>query len=180
MKIKYLTLAAFFFLTCSANFAQTGKQATANEKNELFQLILKNDEEIRQAVEGGTVAKQLAKDMSVEKIDLNQDGKPEYFVVIRDGGICGALGNCPDWVYQKNGSEYQLLLRTFGRELSLEKTSTSAFRDLRSEGGDSASEGSFTIYKFSGDKYKANGCFTRIYATKRKKEKVIAIKCEEN
>lgn len=177
---KYVFAFLIVFVCFNAGLAQTGKQATAQEKKELFQLILKNDNEIKEAVSGGTVAKQLAKDMTIEKIDLNKDGQPEYIVVILDGGICGALGNCPDWVYQKSGGGYQLLLRTFGRTLSPEKTSTDKFRDLRSEGGDSATEGSFTIYKFGGEKYQANGCFTRIYATKGKKEKIVSIKCEEN
>jgi hypothetical protein len=180
MKIKCLFLTAFIFTFSCIGFAQTSKKATDQEKKELFQLISKSDDEIKQAVTGGTSPKNLARDMSVEKTDLNKDGNPEYIVVIRDGGICGALGNCPDWVYQKSDGEYKLLLRTFGRELLLEKTSTNKFRDLRSEGGDSATESSFTIYKFGSEKYRADGCFTRIYATKGKKERIVAQKCSEN
>lgn len=177
-KFIFVLMSVFVFTNISA--AQQSKKATALEKKELFQLILKNDGEIGQAVSGGTVAADLLRDMSVEKKDLNKDGQPEYFVVINDGGICGALGNCPDWVYQKTGGEYHLLLRTFGRELTPEKTSTGKFRDLRSEGGDTATQGSFTIYKFKDGKYQADSCFTRIYATKGKKDKIVPGKCEEN
>lgn len=151
-----------------ANLAQSSKKVTTQEKKDLFQLILKNDKEVSEHIsEPHWGADKAAKGMSVEKTDLNNDGQPEYIVAMENVFTCGALANCPDFVYRKTGSEYQLLLRTFGRELSWEKTSTNKFLDLRSEGGNTAADGSFTIYKFDGSKYQANKCFNRIYATNK-------------
>jgi len=160
--------------------AQPGSKATAKERKDIFRLIVANDTGIKEEIENGATAAALESGMTVVKRDINGDRQPEYFVEIYSGGICGALANCPDWVYQKTGNKYRLLLRTFGRELTPEKTSTNKYRDLRSNGGDTAERDSFSIYKFNGNKYKAKSCFSRIYATKGKKEKLIPIKCGED
>ena len=178
MKLIFALLLVVFSVSISV--AQRNRLASSQEKTVLFQLISKNDDEIKQALSDGSKAASLKSTMSVEKKDLNNDGQPEYFVVIKDGGMCGAHANCPDWVYRKNGAQYQLLLRTFGQELTLEKQATNGFADLRSLGSDSATEGSFTIYKFNGDKYRADSCFTRIYGTGKKKDRIVPQKCDAN
>lgn len=157
--------------------AQQNSKTTVRERKEIFRLIVANDAGIKEEIENGTVAADLESNMKVEKRDINGDRKPEYFVEIYSGGICGALANCPDWVYQKTGNTYKLLLRTFGRELTAEKTSTNKYRDLRSTGGDTAERDAFSIYKFDGNKYRAKNCFSRIFAANGKKEKIIPIKC---
>ncbi|HEX8708214.1 MAG TPA: hypothetical protein VF723_08235 [Pyrinomonadaceae bacterium] len=173
LSLLALTFALSMLLIPTA-FAQ-GKKATAQEKKELSQLIMKD----KQVEEDGVSTDAVAKGITVKKIDLNKDGQPEFIVSLQEGGLCGAHANCPNWVFRKTGSEYQLLLRTFGRDLLLQKTSTNKFRDLRSEGGDTAFEGSFVNYKFDGNEYQAKGCYTRTYATKGKKEKIVPFKCEE-
>jgi hypothetical protein len=187
MKIKIVLLTALLpmivFGCFNMGLAQSGRQATKQEKKDIFQLILKNDKQVSEYLNNPDTqikADEYAQGMTVKKIDLNKDGHPEYIVAIKDGFLCGALANCPNWVYRKTGSEYQLLLRTFGRDLLLEKTSSNKFRDLRSEGGNTAFEGSFVNYKFDDNKYLAKGCYTRTYATKGKKEKINAIKCDES
>lgn len=175
---KFILSLIVVFLFVSLGTAQKPVKATAQEKKELFRLIVANDAQIKEAIsEGGDTAALLESTMKVEKRDINGDRQPEYFIEIYSGGLCGALANCPDWVYQKTGNNYRLLLRTFGRELTTEKTSTNKYRDLRSTGGDSAIQDSFSIYKFDGSKYRAKSCFSRIFATKGKKEKIIPIKC---
>lgn len=153
-----------------------GKKATAQEKKEFSQLILTD----KQVQEDGVSADAVAKGITVEKKDLNKDGQLEFIVVLNEEGICGAHANCPNWVYRKTGSEYQLLLRTFGQQLLLEKTSTNSFRDLRSEGASSAFETDFSIYKFDGNKYQATACYSRTYSAKGQKPKIAPIKCQEN
>jgi hypothetical protein len=171
-----------FILVCSGVIsAQTGTKVTVREKKELFRLIAADDAQIKEAMsEDGDTAGALESNMTVKKRDINGDRQPEYFIEIYSGGLCGALANCPDWVYQKTGDSYKLLLRTFGRELTPEKTSTNKYIDLRSTGGDSATQDSFSIFKFNGEKYKATNCYSRVFATKGKKEKIIPIKCGED
>lgn len=158
----------------------TAQSVTAREKKDLFQLISTNDERVVNAIrDDGVAAGKLAKEISVKKMDLNRDGRAEYLVVLDDLVLCGAHANCPNWVYGKTGSEYTLLLATAGQTLTLEKTSTGKYRDLRSSGSDSATESSFTIYKFDAGKYQAKECFTRVYEKKGKKYKTITRTCEE-
>lgn len=180
MRIKIVlltTLSLMIVFACfNLSLAQSSDQATAQEKTDLAQLILKD----KQVQEVGVSTDAVAKGLTVKKTDLNNDGQPEYMVVLNEAVICGAHENCPNWVYRKTGSEYQLLLRTMGQRLILQKTSTNEFTDLRSDGSDTAFEGSFVNYKFDGNKYQAKGCYTRTYATKTQKEKVTSVKCEEN
>ncbi|MDT4954715.1 MAG: hypothetical protein QOJ02_2853 [Acidobacteriota bacterium] len=187
MKTKLVLLStslSVFGLIGFAGFnlvsAQTGKQATVKEKAALTQLVLQ-DKEVKEAMtgEGGLSVDDITKGIIVKKIDLNKDGQPEYLVTLEVGYFCGAHANCPDWVYRKTGGEYQLLLRTFGQQLLLQRTSTNSFRDLRSEGASSAFETDFSIYKFDGNKYQAKACYSRIYSAQGRKPKITRIKCEE-
>ena len=160
--------------------AQTSKRVTAQEKAALTQLVLQ-DKEVQEAINDLSASTDgITKGITVKKIDLNNDGQLEFIVVLNEEGICGAHANCPNWVYRKTGSEYQLLLRTFGQQLLLEKPSTNSFRDLRSEGASSAFETDFSIYKFDGNKYQAKACYSRTYSVKGRKPKIARIKCEEN
>ena len=161
--------------------AQTGKQAAVKEKAALTQLVLQ-DKEVQEAMtgEGGLSVAAITKGVIVKKTDLNKDGQPEYLVTLQEEHLCGAHANCPAWVYRKTGDAYQLLLRTFGQQLLLEKTSTGGFRDLRTEGASSAFETDFSIYKFDGNKYLAKACYSRTYTAKGRKPKIARIKCEEN
>jgi hypothetical protein len=156
--------------------AQTSKRVTAQEKAALTQLILTD----KQVQEEGVSSDAVMKGITVKKVDLNKDGQPEFIVVLGEEMICGAHANCPTWVYRKAGGEYQLLLRTFGQQLLLEKSSTNSFRDLRSEGASSAFETDLSIYKFDGNKYQAKACYSRTYSAKGRKPKIAPIKCEEN
>ena len=187
MKTKLVLLSAIlsvFGLIGLACFnlvsAQTGKQATVKEKAALTQLVLQ-DKEVKEDMtgEGGPSVAAITQGVIVKKIDLNKDGQPEYLVTLEEGHLCGAHANCPAWVYRKTGGEYQLLLRTFGQQLLLEKASTGGFRDLRTEGASSAFETDFSIYKFDGNKYQAKACYSRTYSGKGRKPKIAPIKCEE-
>ena len=182
--MKKFILALMFVLGCfSIGLAQSGKKATAQEKKDLFQLISKNDAMIVEGIrDGGLVAANLAKEMTVKKIDLNKDGQPEYIVVIENGYLCGAHGNCTNRVYRKTGSEYQQLLAENGEILTLEKTSTNNFRDLRLEGSNTAFESSGTVYKFDGKTYKAIECYTVTSDGNGKKGKMkkTLYKCSED
>jgi hypothetical protein len=187
MKIKLVLLSAILSIFCLIGFAyfnlvsaQTGKQAAVKEKAALTQLVLQ-DKEVREALggEGALSVDDITKGVIVKKVDLNKDGQPEYLVTLEVGYFCGAHANCPDWVYRKTGGEYQLLLRTFGQQLLLQRSSTNSFRDLRSEGASSAFETDFSIYQFDGNKYQAKACYSRTYSAQRRNPKITRIKCEE-
>jgi len=167
---------------CGIGFAQKSKQATAQEKKDLFQLILK-DKNVREALtdlEGGELEggeKELAKSFSVEKKDLNKDAQPEYLATLDNGFLCGAHANCPRWVFRKTGNGYRLLLTTAGEDLTTQKTLSNKFFDLRSEGSNSAVEYSYSIYKFDGSEYQKTDCFT--VNNEKKKPKTTRVQCQE-
>ena len=175
-------LALMVMVTCGGiGMAQSSKNATAQEKKDLFQLISKSDVMMADAIKDGSLkAANLTKQMSVKKLDLNNDGRPEYIVVIQDGFLCGAHGNCTNRVYRKAGSEYQELLADNGEMITFEKTYTNKFRDLRLEGSNTAFEGSGTVFKFDGDTYKASQCYTVTSDGNGKKGtmKKTIVKCE--
>ena len=118
--------------------------------------------------------------MTVKKIDLNIDGKPEYMVELSGEKFCGIAGNCLNWIYGKNGRQYNLLLSTNTRSLTLEKTSTRKFRDLRTEDRGDLGTYNIAIYKIDGDKYEAKKCFDNVYVKKGKKWKTVPTVCREN
>jgi hypothetical protein len=172
---KFMLALMIVFACLSIGLAQSSRQATAQETKDISQLILKD----KQVQEVGVSTEAVAKGITVKKIDLNNDSQPEYIVVLNEGVICGAHENCPNWVYRKTGSEYQLLLRTMGQRLLLEKTSTNGFTDLRSDGSDTAIEHAFANYKFDGNKYVAKGCYTETYVGEGKKFKITPFDCKQ-
>jgi hypothetical protein len=177
--MKKIILALMVVFACfSIGLAQSGKKATAQEKKDLFQLVSKNDAMIADTIKDGTLkAANLAKGMSVKKIDLNKDGQPEYIVVIENVYLCGAHGNCTNRVYRKTGSKYQELLAENGEMLTFEKTSTNKFRDLRLEGSNTAFESSGRVFKFDGNTYKASECYTVTSDGTGKKGKKTVFNC---
>jgi hypothetical protein len=171
-----LMFALIIGLVCfNIGFAQKSEPGNAEEKKALFDLVLKDTEIAAQIkdFEGG--ADKLAQSIDVKKIDLNKDGIPEYFVVLNDGVLCGALANCPNWVYEKTGGDYRLLFRNIGRNVKLETTSTNKYRDLRSDGGGTAILSYITIYKYDGKMYQENQCFE--LRSSGKKTKKVSVNC---
>ena len=184
MKTKLVLLSAILSVIGFAGFnpvsAQTGKQAAVKEKAALTQLVLL-DKEVQEAMtgDGSTSVGDMTEGVTVKKIDLNKDGQSEYLATLSPF-LCGVTGNCLTWVYRKTGDEYRLLLRTSGRDLLLEKTSTGGFRDLRMEAGHSADKQDFSIYKFDGNKYLARACYTQTYSGKGRKPKITRWKCGDS
>ena len=145
----------------------TVTQATRQEKEEIFQLFKKYDNEIKD---------KMLESFTVRKMDLNSDGQPEYVAVLEDETICGTHANCPQAIYDKKGGEYNLLLETRAQVIKLEKNSTKGYLDLRTELGDTASSNFYYIYKFGGEKYQARKC---VEVTYDPKEKETPIDCNK-
>ena len=169
-----LTLASVF-VCLNLVSAQSRGRAAARERGEFFRLI-KDDAEVKELLSGDPGAeKELVQFVTVRKVDLNRDGRPEYDVALEAGGICGTLGNCPHWIYRRAGGGYELLLRTRARLVSPEKASTGGYRDLRSSAGDTATHDYFDISKYDGSRYRTTDCFTRDNSGRR--PKVTRIQC---
>lgn len=90
-------------------------------------------------------------------VDLNDDGRPEYFVEAR-GALCGAA-NCPAWVVQKAGQAYDVILNAGSvQKIELLDSRTNGYRDIMTRQHGSATDFTEQIYKFSGSRYKSAQC----------------------
>lgn len=176
---KFL-LASLIVLVCLTTvLSQSRNQATTQEKRGLLLQMARDTAQLNDAIYhslGGF--KSALKEMRVKKTDLNGDGQPDYIIGLQDEelGMC-MKGNCPRWVYRKSGNGYKSLLSTTSAELSMERTSTNGYRDLRSSHDDAAGEHRVTIYKYDGNQYQESQCYQGKYVGKRLK--LTPMKCEK-
>ena len=68
--------------------------------------------------------------------DLNDDGQPEQFVIIKSDGWCGSGDVCNVWIYERNGEDWLPLSN--GNDaascVSILPTATAGYRDVRLHG----------------------------------------------
>ncbi|MDT4955089.1 MAG: hypothetical protein QOJ02_3227 [Acidobacteriota bacterium] len=175
---KFL-LASLMVLVClTTALSQSRNQTTTQEKRALLLQMARDTTQLNDAIYhslGGF--KGALKDMRVKKTDLNRDGQPDYIIDIRDAewGMC-TKGNCLRWVYRKSGNGYKSLLSTTSVALSMERSSTNGYRDLRSS-HDADGEPQVSIYKYDGSQYQESQCYTGKYVGKRLK--LTPMKCEK-
>jgi hypothetical protein len=165
--------------------AQSRGRVTAREREDIFRLIRQDGEFVKLLAEFAQSPDEVEefvrlteRTMTVRKVDLNGDGRPDYIVEV-SGGFCGTLANCPHWVYRKGRGGFERIgYDGRSRELTPQKTSTRGYRDLRAEAGSTASEDVIVDYKYDGREYRAADCFRRDHSGPRVKMK--RIKCEES
>jgi hypothetical protein len=175
---KFLPASLIVLVCLTTVLSQSRNQATTQEKRALLLQMARDTAQLNDAIYhslGGF--KSALKDMRVKKTDLNRDGQPDYIINIQDAEWRMCMeGNCPRWVYRKSGTGYKSLLSTTSVELSMERTSTNGYRDLRSN-HDAAGEPQLSIYKYDGNQYQESQCYQGKYVGKRLK--LTPIKCEK-
>jgi len=179
---KFALALAAVVLCLSSGSAQSRGRVTAREREDIFRQIRRDEEFAKLLAEFAQspgeveeLVRLTAQTMSVRKVDLNGDGRPDYMVEV-SGGFCGTLANCPHWVYRKGRGGFERIGYDGGsRELRPRKTSTRGYRDLRAEAGGTAAEDVIIDYKYDGREYRATDCFTRDHSGPRVKMK--RIKC---
>lgn len=99
----------------------------------------------------------------IKLIDLNEDGTPE--VIAQSMVACGASGNCPFWILQKDSSGYKLLLDDNAETFTIQTTRTNGYSDIVLALHDSAFEQTLDVYHYSGGAYKGTpGCYSATVA----------------
>ena len=98
---------------------------------------------------------QLSKLTAVKLFDVTGDGVPE---VIAEGsntesGMCSPTGNCPWWVFGKQGYRYIPLLESFGNGLSTDCSRKGRQCDISVFMHGSATEFGIKVYRFTDTKY---------------------------
>jgi hypothetical protein len=121
----------------------------------LFNQVLAEFKDLRECMEqeeGGL--RKAQENMTVEELDLNNDGVKEYEVEMSGPCACGMV-NCSIYIYRKAGQGFESILDdAAGLGVELLKTSTHGYRDLLVTARDTAATQSQTTYKFDGKQYR--------------------------
>ena len=147
---------------------------------------IRRDEEVREALDHRASPVDCHEAFEIGYFDLNGDGKKE--ILARAIGIpfCGAVGNCDVFVLQKTRKGLRLLLHAddytdaseMGEQLS--QSRTNGYLDVTTKGHFSASETSYTTYKFNGGKYVEISCKYEIATYDRDNKLALeSISCKE-
>ncbi len=168
-QISFLFLLLFLFVPF-VTFAQR-----MSEKKAILQQIIRDDSHAKEDVDdAGGINRSLEK-VSITRVDLNKDGQSELIIDLMLG--CGAVWNCPFYIYRKSEKRYDLLLSSGGRGHQTLKAKTNGYNDIRVESHSSASETYVVVYKFESGRYRAKICSTRKAVGNR--INIIPEKCEQ-
>jgi hypothetical protein len=113
-------------------------------------------------IESGSQLKADVMSTRIAMVDLNSDETPE--VVAQARVACGASGNCPFWIFQKNSGDYKLMLEDSAETFTIQKTRTNGYSDIVLGLHDSLFEQSLEPYHFAGGEYKDAGCYSATVA----------------
>src|SRR5829696_7654316 len=158
MNVILLLLVAVLGLSSSIAVSSVNgqqREASAEVRGKLFKQVLADYPEVRECLgrqEGG--AKGAEEGTTVQEVDLNRDGVPEYQVELLGPCVCGMV-NCTIYVYRQGPRGYELLLdEGVGYGMEILKTSTRGYADLRFEARATAATLSTTTFKFDGKQYR--------------------------
>lgn len=100
----------------------------------------------------------LAAYLIAEPLDLNGDGVPELVIRGRNA-ICGA-NNCVAWVYGRTATGYTRLMDAGSiQHLEPQRPRRHGYRDVMTSMHGSAWDGTLTLFRFDGRRYRRTRCF---------------------
>lgn len=140
-------------------FAVVVKAQQRDEKQELramlFNQVLSDFKDLRECMEQEqNGVRKGQENMTVEELDLNNDGVKEYQAGISGPCACGMV-NCSIYIYRRAGQGFESILDdAAGLGVKLLKTSTNGYRDLLVTARDTAATRAETVYKFDGKRYR--------------------------
>ena len=131
------------------------REASKEIRSKLFKQLLAEDRELRECIqqeEGG--ARTAEESTTVEEVDLNRDGVPEYEVGPTSPCACGMV-NCSIYLYRQTPQGYESILENAsGMGIEFLKTSSNGYIDLRIDARNNAATYSSSTYKFDGKQYR--------------------------
>ena len=151
--MKLLSLICCFVLVSALAPAAQKREASKEVRSKLFKQVMAEYKDMRECIEqeeGG--ARTAEEGTTVEEVDLNRDGVPEYEVQLSSPCACGMV-NCMIFVYRQSPRGYESILESVGLGVELLKTSSHGYVDLRIEARDTAATRSEVTYKFNGRQY---------------------------
>jgi hypothetical protein len=159
LRFKTPVLLLIFAMTVVSTHAQPHdeqqQEPSAEIRGQLFKQVLADFPDLRECIEQGEGGVRAAQEnMTVETVDVNHDGVPEYEVQMSGACACGMV-NCSIYIYRKTAQGFESLLDdASGMGLELLKTSSNGYSDLLVEARDTAATRAETIYKFDGKHYR--------------------------
>ena len=138
-------------------FGAQKREASKEVRSKLFKQVM-TDMDLRKCVEEEEGGLRTAEERTtVEEVDLNRDGVPEYEVNLSSGCVCGAV-NCSIYLYRESSGGYELILDgASGYGLDVLKTSSNGYADVRVTARNNAATASEYTYKFDGKEYREAG-----------------------
>ena len=125
---------------------------------------IRRKKEVRDALDAANSPADCREAFEILYLDLNRDGRKE--ILARAIGIpfCGAVGNCDSFVLQRTKKGLRLLLHAddyvdateMGKQVVSKRSN--GYLDIVTLGHFSASETSYTTYKYNGKKYVEASC----------------------
>jgi hypothetical protein len=151
MKLMAVLFISFVVLSVAAQEREVSKEV----RSKLFKQMMADVTELRECIdkeEGG--ARAAEEGTTVEEIDLNRDGVPEYQVTPSSPCACGMV-NCSIYLYRQTPRGHELILdNASGYGLELLKTSRNGYADVLVTSRNNAATASESTYRFDGAKYR--------------------------
>jgi hypothetical protein len=149
---KFAALVCVSFLVL---FGVQKREASKEVRSTLFKQVMTDVEELRKCMESDEGGLSAAEEKAtVEEVDLNRDGVPEYEVGVSGGCACGTV-NCAIYLYRQGRGGYELILDgASGYGLDVLKTSTNGYLDVLVTARNNAATASESTYKFDGKQYR--------------------------
>ena len=98
----------------------------------------------------------------VGSIELALNGSKQVLVRGPDS-FCGTTGNCPIWIFIRQGGQLRLALQSGTNGLIVRKTSSRGFHDLAAGWHWGAFDEQFRVYRWDGARYRQVDCYEANY-----------------
>jgi len=129
---------------------------------------LKKDPEFVERTSGWYAVINCSEALDIKRVDLNRDGNAEFLVRGKSVPLCGAVGNCAFWVFEKRKARIVKILSASDyvdvAELGdqVMRSRTRGYSDLLLRGHFSAAETGYYTYKFNGKRYVEARCMYEV------------------
>ena len=152
---RLIALVCISLLLLSGVTPAQKREASKEIRSKLFKQLLTEDRDLRECIqqeEGG--AGKAEEGTTVEEVDLNRDGVPEYEVGPSSPCACGMV-NCSIYLYRQTPQGYESILEgASGMGIEYLKTLSNGYVDLRVDARNNAATYSSSTYKFDGKQYR--------------------------
>ena len=115
----------------------------------------------------------LINETRVKAVDLNGDGVPEVMAQPIGGEAgCGATGNCPFWIFKKQGNSYLPILKFHSQVFAVQQHKSNGYRDILLGAHDSATTRHLVLFRFERGAYVESRCLVGTWEYDEKTQKI--------